>query len=172
MDSGSFAFQQQLQKLYVEHHSWLCRLLRRKLGNAVDAADLAQDVYLLLLRRGQLPTAELCRCHLSQIAKGLVIDLYRRRRVETCYLQGLGEVPEAQAPSEEARALVGEALVEIDTLLHNKPANTRDALLLSRLDGLGHRAIAEQLQVSVSSVEKYIAAALKACQQVTSGAMA
>jgi RNA polymerase sigma-70 factor (ECF subfamily) len=39
------------------------------------------------------------------------------------------------------------------------------ALLLCKLDGLSYRDIAERLNVSVSSVEKYVAAALLACYQ-------
>ena len=39
------------------------------------------------------------------------------------------------------------------------------ALLLCKLDGLSYRDIAERLNVSLSSVEKYVAAALLACYQ-------
>ncbi|MCW5618761.1 MAG: hypothetical protein KIS65_06080 [Nitrosomonas sp.] len=34
--------------LYTDHHSWLYSWLRRKLGNACDAADLAHDTLLRL----------------------------------------------------------------------------------------------------------------------------
>ena len=37
---------------------------------------------------------------------------------------------------------------------------------MCRLEGLGYREIAKRLGVSVSSVEKYIAAALNLCLQV------
>ena len=37
---------------------------------------------------------------------------------------------------------------------------------MHRLDGMGYREIAEQLGVSVSSVEKYIARALQHCLMV------
>ncbi len=72
-------------------------------------------------------------------------------------------------PSEEARALVIEAVMEIDRVLQGLPSNARQALLLCKLDGLGYREIALQLKVSVSSVEKYIAAALLACHEALHG---
>ncbi|MGH8817826.1 MAG: sigma factor-like helix-turn-helix DNA-binding protein, partial [Achromobacter pestifer] len=53
----------------------------------------------------------------------------------------------------------------IDTILHKLPAKVRMALLLCKLDGLGYQEIAKRLNVSVSSVEKYVAAALLACYQ-------
>ena len=67
--------------------------------------------------------------------------------------------------SEEERAHVIAALTEIDVVLHRLPAKARTALLLCKLDGLSYRDIAAELQVSVSSVEKYIAAGLLACYQ-------
>ncbi|MDF9620158.1 sigma-70 family RNA polymerase sigma factor [Pseudomonas entomophila] len=163
MDKGSFALRQQLEQLYVDHHGWLCNLLRRKLGNACDAADLAHDICLLLLNKGCVPAAQDCRRYLAQIANGKVIDLYRRRQLEARYLDELMQRDEALAPSEEVRALALEALVAVDAALQRQSANSRQALLLHKLNGMAHRDIAAELKVSVSSVEKYIASALRSC---------
>ncbi|MDD3484875.1 sigma factor, partial [Azovibrio restrictus] len=35
-----------LTRLYRDHHGWLQGWLRRRLGNAHEAADLAQDTFL------------------------------------------------------------------------------------------------------------------------------
>lgn len=163
VDNGSFALMQQLEQLYIDHHSWLSSLLRRKLSNSSDAADLAHDVYLNLIRKGGVPSAENCRRHLTQIAKGMVIDLYRRRRLEAIHLEALREQPEPLVPSEEVRALAVEALSHVDAALRNQPSKARQALLMHKLSGMGHRDIAAELKVSVSSVEKYIASGLRAC---------
>lgn len=40
-----------VQTLYSDHHGWLHAWLRSKLGNAADAADLAQDTFVRLLQR-------------------------------------------------------------------------------------------------------------------------
>ena len=95
------------------------------------------------------------RRHLTRIANGMVIDLYRRRQIEAAYLEVLVQVPEA--------------LAEIDAVLHLLPSKARQALLLCKLDGMSYRDIAAELQVSVSSVEKYIAAGLLACYQALHG---
>lgn len=159
------ALRHQVETLYAEHHGWLRGWLRKKLGNACDAADLAHDTYLRIMSTGRVPPVDESRRHLTQIANGLVIDLYRRRQIEAAYLDAIAHLPEPLAPSEEARALAIEALVEIDAILHGLPPKARSALLLCKLDGLGYREIAERLAVSVSSVEKYIASALIACHQ-------
>ncbi|MCP2821025.1 RNA polymerase subunit sigma-24, partial [Salmonella enterica subsp. enterica serovar Typhimurium] len=36
--------QREAEDLYRGHHGWLQGWLRRKLGDAMDAADIAQDV--------------------------------------------------------------------------------------------------------------------------------
>ena len=40
-----------VQTLYSTHHSWLNRWLRSRLGNAADAADMAQDTFVRLLQK-------------------------------------------------------------------------------------------------------------------------
>lgn len=161
----SAAHPQTLEALYSNHHGWLHGWLRRKLGNAVDAADLAHDTYVRILASGNTPQAGQSRRYLAQIANGLLIDLYRRRRIEAAYRQSISLLPEPEVPSEEARALVLEALIEVDAILHRLPYKTRRALLLCKLDGLSYREIAAELNVSISSVEKYIARGLVACYQ-------
>ncbi|WP_353189248.1 sigma-70 family RNA polymerase sigma factor [Pandoraea pnomenusa] len=165
-------FQREVGTLYSDHHGWLRGWLRKKLGNAIDAADLAHDTYLRVLCAGRAPQAEDSRRYLARIANCLVVDLFRRRHLEAAYLETLAALPEAVAPSPETRALVLEALVEIDTLLARLPAKVRTAFLLCKLEGLGYREIAGQLQVSVSSVEKYIAHALRECYAVHYGTVA
>lgn len=169
MSSDASAWQQQAATLYASHHGWLRGWLRRRLGNAVDAADLAHDTYVRILRSGRVPEADHARQLLTTIANGLVIDLYRRRQIEAAYLAAIAALPVARSPSEEERALAIEALAEIDAILQALPARVRTAWLLCKLDGLSYREIAGRLGVSVSSVEKYIATALVACYQVVHG---
>lgn len=156
---------QGIEGLYAEHHGWLRGWLRGRLGNAFDAADLAHDTYLRILSSGRMPEPQQSRQHLAQIAKGLVIDLYRRRQIEAAYLDALARLPQPLAPSAEDCALAVQALVDIDTVLNGLPPKAREALLLRKLDGMSYRDIATRLRVSVSSVEKYVATALLACCQ-------
>lgn len=154
---------QQIEVLYSNHHGWLQGWLRGKLGSAFDAADLAHDTYLRILARGRAPRPEESRQHLAQIANGLMVDLFRRRHIEAAYIEALAHLPPAAMPTPEQRALIIEALTEIDTILASLPAKVREAFLLCKVEGLGYREIARRLDVSVSSVEKYMVRALLAC---------
>ncbi|RKP49659.1 sigma-70 family RNA polymerase sigma factor [Pararobbsia silviterrae] len=170
MSSLSPAQTESVSELYAHHHAWLRDWLRKRLGNAFDAADLAHDTYVRVISAGITPPQGESRRYLTQIAKGLAIDFHRRRRIETAYIEALALNPPAEAPSEEARALIIEALVELDAVLHQLAPKVRQAFLLCRLDGLSYREIASQLGVSLSSVEKYVATGLRACYALCHGA--
>lgn len=153
--------------MYSDHHRWLCGWLRQRLGNGSDAADLAQDTFVRVLGKSRTP-GELSglrepRAWLATIARGLVIDHVRRQAVEQAYLQALVTLPAPEHPSPEARCLLIETLVRIDAMLDGLNPKARSAFLLSRLEGMGHAEIATHLGLSLSSVEKHMATAIRHC---------
>lgn len=163
MTLTSQAHMARIDHMYQEHHSWLSVFIKRRLGCPDTTADLVQDTYLRLLTKGKLPEYKDSRKYLTHIAKGLVIDLYRRRRVEAAYLELIEQEPTPVSGSPEEHSIVVEALVEIDTLLQKLPLKARQALLMRQLEGKSYKVIALELGVSVSSVEKYVAKALQGC---------
>ncbi|HEY0685125.1 MAG TPA: sigma-70 family RNA polymerase sigma factor [Steroidobacter sp.] len=166
MSATELAPQQQLTALYSDHHDWLQRWLRRRLGDAADAPDLAQDVFIRLLARRQAVATREPRAYLSTIARGLVIDHWRRRELEQAWIATLATMPEPEAPSSEHRALILEALIEIDRMLDALPPPVRKAFLLAQLDGMTCPRIARELGVSLATAERYIAKALRACYEL------
>ena len=151
--------------LYTDHHNWLYNWLRRKLGNACEAADLAHDTFLRIMVSRQLlvhPGDE-PRALLTHIAKGLVIDHWRRQDVERAYLEALAHLPEAEVPSPETQLLILEALYRIEAMLRGLPARTRDIFLLAQLDGLTYRQIADQTGFSLITIKRHMRVAFVAC---------
>lgn len=111
-----------IQDLYCEHHGWLHRWLDRKLGNASDAADLAHDTFMrLLTRQTSTHLGAEPRALLTHIAKGLMIDSWRRQEVERAYLETIAHLPEQHVPSPETRWLILEALYRIEAMLRDLP---------------------------------------------------
>ncbi|OUM28850.1 sigma-70 family RNA polymerase sigma factor [Pseudomonas putida] len=155
-----------IEQLYVEHHSWLQGWLRTRLHNATDAADLAHDTFLRILQRRQAPVLLEPRAYLRTIARGLVIDLWRHRDIEQAWLETMAGLPEAQMPSPEVSALAIEALIGIDRMLDALPERMRTIFLMAQLDGLPCPRIAEQLGVSLSTIERDLAKALRHCYQL------
>jgi len=152
-----------LQTLYTEHHGWLVQWLRRRLGNKDSAMDLAQDTFVRVMTKSDIPALKEPRVYLSVIAKHLLADHYRHNSLEQAYLDGLAALPEPQHPSPEARAIMLETLSAIDRMLDSLPEKVRCALLLSQLEGMRYEAIAVQLGVSLRTVKRYMEQGFEAC---------
>lgn len=163
MPANDLSLRSAVNHLYCEHHSWLNGWLRKRLGNAFDAADLTQDTFVRVIKARSALDIREPRPYLSRIAKGLLIDLFRRRSLEQAYLEALAALPQAQHPSLEEQAIMLQALVEIDRLLQGLGPKVRQVFMLSQFDGLTYPQIAEQLNISVRSVNNYMAKAMEHC---------
>ena len=166
MSSGEPPFQAAISDLYCEHHGWLFGWLRRKLGCAHNAADLAQDTFARILNaRESVATLREPRAFLSTTARRLIIDQVRRKHIENAYLQELAMTAEAlegfQSPEHILSTL--EALEHIAFMLEGLHDNVRQAFVLYYLDGLTQSEIARQLGLSDRTVRKYLIQALLHC---------
>jgi RNA polymerase sigma-70 factor (ECF subfamily) len=158
--------QQELHTLYADHHGWIYDWLRRRLGCAQNAADLAHDTFLRVLsqreRSGRTEIRQ-PRAYLTTVAHGLLVNHVRRRDIERAYLDTLAAVSEPLQPGLEERAIIIETLLEIDRLLDGLPPLVRRAFLLAQLEGWSYAQIAAQLGVSASSVKQYLRKATVHC---------
>ena len=152
-----------IEQIYEQHHSWLYGWLKGRLNDACDAADVAHDTFVRILAARNAAQIREPRDYLTTIARGLVIDRYRRQAIEAAYLQTLASRPEATAISEEDRALIIETLVAVDKALTGLGARTRQIFKLSQIDGLTYQQIAMQLTVSLTTVKKHMIRALTEC---------
>lgn len=152
-----------LSRLYATHHAWLQGWLRRRLGCAFDADDVAQDTFMRLLKGDAAATLREPKDFLVTVAKRVMVDLFRRRTLERAYLEMLALIPEGYAPSPEQRQNLLDSLQQIDAMLDGLGPKVKQAFLLSQLEGLGYADIAARLGVSVSSVKKYMAKATEHC---------
>ncbi|EPN57248.1 ECF subfamily RNA polymerase sigma-24 factor, partial [Pseudomonas syringae pv. actinidiae ICMP 19096] len=107
--------QQTLHALYRDHHGWLESWLRRRMGNAWDAADLSQDTFLRVLSSSQqIADMQEPRAYLLTVGKRLLSNFYTRRSLEQAYLEALAQLPEDSVPSPEQRWLLLETLQALD----------------------------------------------------------
>lgn len=156
-----------LENLYFGHHDWLQGWLRRRLGNAADAADLAHDAFMRLLitpRRFDSPPE--VRVYLRTMARGLCVDLWRRREVEVGWLEALAARPESFAPSAEQQVIVLQALQDIDAMLRSLSPRAGRAFVLAVGCEMTDKEVAAELGVSDRMVRKYVAQAMLLCMQM------
>ncbi|SDU03569.1 sigma-70 family RNA polymerase sigma factor [Halopseudomonas salegens] len=158
-----------LDRLYSSHNHWLKAVVYRRVGCTETAADLVQDVFIRLLCKDSIPAMDEPRAYLARIAHGLMVDYQRRQALERAWLERLSMLPEDEMPSPEEHMQIVESLARIDALLDGLKPRVSRVFLLSRLEGLSYPAIARQLDVSLSTVEKDMAQALRHCYHVLMG---
>jgi RNA polymerase sigma factor (sigma-70 family) len=140
----------------------LLQRVRRATRRSPDAEDLLQQAFVRMQEYASRNTVENPSAFVVRVARNLSIDAARQTRhrgeimVETVdpdlaadryALQD--EVYESRKRLERVRA----ALAELSP-------RTRMVFLMHRIEGLKYREIAEQLDVTVSAVEKHIAKAV------------
>lgn len=167
---------EQIHALYSDHHGWLLAWLRRKLGCAHGAQDIAHETFVRILRGLRAETLELPalaepRAFLVTTATRLLIDDTRRRAIERSYCQTLALQfdAEAETPSAEQLHEIIETLSLIARMLDGLAEKPRAAFLMYRLDELPQAEIARRLGVSVSMIKQYVAQVMVHCYSIRHG---
>lgn len=164
MSSAPSAHHGEVASLYADHQQWLQRWLRRKVGNAFDAADLSQDTFCRLLTAPQAEAGlRAPRAYLATVARRLLLNHLRRQSLEQAYMAALAALPEPQAPSPEQQLIILQALQQLDAWLDSLPTKVRAVFVLSQVNGLTYAAIAEELGMGLRSVKRYMAQAMAEC---------
>jgi len=154
--------------LYREHNGWLYGWLRKKLGCAHNAADLAQDTFTRIVAAyngADHAVAQLRepRAYLTTVATRVLNNHHRRNSLEQAYAEALRQMPEAVAPAPEDRLIILETLNGIDALLDTLPHKARAVFLAAQLDGLTYNEISVTLGIAPRSVRRYMALAYERC---------
>jgi RNA polymerase sigma-70 factor (ECF subfamily) len=150
-----------LANAYLQHSQALKNYLMLTVSEA-DAQDLLHDVYLRMANHGDLSSVQNMRAFMFTTATNLLRDRWRKANAkfaptlvnyEDCYLSDEAGDPCEVVDWQDRLGRVRRAISQ----LPNKP---RLAFELSRLQSRSYAEIAEQLQVSVSMIEKHISFAL------------
>ena len=157
-----------VEKLFAEHGRALQAYLSRRLRSKSQAPDLAQEVYLRMLRVSDPEAIRAPQLYLYTVASNLVKEhaLLERRQGERIELdestvqQRLGELPALEGELESQQ--MNERL---NAALHELPGRWRTALVLQYRYGLSYVEIADRLGVSSSMVKKYLAQGLSHCRR-------
>lgn len=141
--------------------------LYRQLKSSETAADLAQETYLRMLRQPPRKPVLNLRGFIFRIARNLAIDHARSRGTRDQHDQGMAYLYEVTGESPELFDVVAarEELALLAGVLERLPAQAQRIFLLCRLEGQPHKAVAAELGISVSSVEKQLAMALDFLRQ-------
>lgn len=124
-----------------------------------EAADARQEVALRAIESGAAVRHP--RAFVARIARNIAIDDARKLKVRGGAALQLDELPDHLAPSVAADQ---ETTLLFKQIILGLPPLHRDVFILSRFNGLSYAEIAQQLNVSVKTVEYRMARALALCE--------
>jgi len=147
----------------------LIRWLTQKLGDPDAARDVAQSVFLRVWAFAENSIVENPRALLFKTAGNLALNELKRRNRFTSRHVEPGTTSEndplhnvaSSSPSPEKQTSLREDVSITMAAINALPDRLRRAFIMNRFDGRSYKEIAELMNVSESSIEKYMIEALK-----------
>ena len=128
-------------------------------GDEELSSDLAQEVFLRLFEKDFEFIESKTKNLLYSIANQAFLMHLRRRKISDKHLQSIEFRYETEDPQQQLQYT--ELKNEYEKTLVEMPEGQRVVFLMSRLEELTYREIAERLDISVKAVEKRMSLALK-----------
>lgn len=157
-----------VERLFAEHRSALQSFFYRRIKTKSDAPDLAQEVYVRMLRVSDEQAIRNPEAYLYTVASNLakeyaVLDRWQARGMDledAGIQQRLGELPTVDAQLD-----VTQRVARLRTVLAQLSPKCRAAVILQYRHGLSYQEIGERLNVSPHMVKKYLAQGLAHCRR-------
>lgn len=160
--------QSRFNSVFITQRLSLLRTLQRMVRNPSTAEDLLQETYLRVNRAIGERRIEHLEPFVFQTARNLALDYLRSRRVhertmvEDVPLDVLQSIAASASTPEEA-AHAERLLARLTVSLGQLTARQQRIFILSRLHGSSYVEIAEELEVSASTVQKELKLIMAIC---------
>lgn len=143
-DLGAF------EEVYRSHSPRLFALIHRMVGNAADAEDLLQEVFLAAHRKLEGFRGESALgTWLYRLATNQCLDYLRSRAAKTGQLtDAIDDEPTLSDAGSRAIAERTVAKMDLERAVAQLPDGCRAAFLLHDVEGLEHREVAEALGIA------------------------
>ena len=147
--------------LYRRHHRDLITHARRLIGSA-EAEDMVQEAYLKMLEGDRIELVSNARGYVSKMTSTLAIDSLRRQRTHARALAENGAW--FHSPAGDARIPAGldpfGLASDVQAALMQLPRCCRQIFFMSRILGFSHAEIAQEIGVSLRTVNRNLIRAL------------
>lgn len=147
--------------IFRKYYAFLCKSVYRIIPDTQITEDLAQEVfYGLWKKREQLKINTSLKAYLKRAALNKALNYIRDQKIDFRNAPAKEELVSKQ--DSIVQELVADNLQqEIDAAIDNLPEKCRLVFVLSRFEEMSYRQIAQQLDISIKTVENQISKALK-----------
>ncbi len=132
-------------------------------SNAELATDIAQEVFMKLWEKQKPFEGNRTKSLLYKMASDAFIDHVRKNKVADKHKHSLRLNLKAESPDENLQ--YQELKKQYEQALAELPEKQRTVFLMSRVEGLTYREMAERLDISVKAIEKRMHLALNTLKE-------
>lgn len=148
--------------LFDTYYEELCRIVYPVVKDKDAAEDIVQDVFVKLwMRREELEVKTTYKAYLYKAVVLRGLDYLRREKSKNKASAELQATGEKHSNNTDAGLNEKQIQQAIDTALDQMSDSMRKIFELSRFSGLKNREIAEELGISIKTVESNMGKALK-----------
>jgi RNA polymerase sigma factor (sigma-70 family) len=157
-----------VERLFAKHRDALQAFFFRRIRSKCDAADLAQEVYLRMLRVSDTDAIRNPEAYLYTVAGNLLKEnaVADRRQADGAPVEE-ADVPQqlAEVPGFDVPLDASQRVERLRAVLLQLPPKCRAAVVLQYKYEMSYQEIADRLEVSPHMVKKYLAQALGHCRR-------
>lgn len=153
--------EQAIERIFREYYTDVCRAVLRIIPDPGIAEDIAQDVFYDLWRkRDRLDVKTSVGAYLRRAARNKSLNYIRDQKIKP---EGEEKLPhrEEQQPDANRKLEIKDLQSSIDRAVNDLPERCRQIFSLSRFEDMSYQEIADQLGISVKTVENQISKALR-----------
>jgi RNA polymerase sigma-70 factor (ECF subfamily) len=157
-----------VERLFAEHRGSLQAFLFRRVRKHPDAAELAQEVYVRMLRVPDIESVRNPEAYLYTVASNLAKEHARHERRDGDVVNvddPLVQEQLAELPSYAGQLDAQERIKRLREVLHQLSPKCQAAVVLQYWHGLSYEEIGLRLGVSTNMVKKYLSQALVHCRR-------
>ena len=157
-----------VERLFAEHGNALGLFFRRRVRSRTDAQDLAQEVYVRMLRISDPGAIRNPVLYLYTVANNLVKEhavLDRRRAGDLDIEEAPPHEQLETLPAFDSEVDEAQRVIRLRSVLKQLRPKCHAAVVLRFTHGLTYREIAIRLGVSPQMAKKYVAQALAHCRR-------
>jgi RNA polymerase sigma factor (sigma-70 family) len=157
-----------IERLFAEHRTALHAFFRRRIRSRADAPDLAQEVYVRMLRLKDQEAIRNPVSYLYTVANNLVKEhAVLDQRQASCI--DIDDAPAHEsleaAPQFDAEFDAKQRTQRLGVVLNQLPPKCRAAVVLRYTHELSFREIGDRLGVSAQMARKYVVQGLAHCRR-------
>jgi RNA polymerase sigma-70 factor (ECF subfamily) len=157
-----------VERLFAEHRGALQSFFRRRIRSKADAADMAQEVYLRMLRISNQAAIRDPVPYLYTVANNLVKEhaVLDRRQASGIDIEQVATHEQLETlPAFDGELDAAQRVARLQVVLEQLRPRWQAAVELRFTHGLPYREIALRLGVSRQMAKKYVAQALLHCRR-------